>query len=186
MQEELEHFSVKTFKDLLFANRISLAFHGLFSQDVLTLIGHSMKKTPDDQLLSKRLFGIVIELAQNIHHYSAQKVYSEKDKRDIGIGIVAIGETDDYHIISSGNYIVNSEVEVIRTRSEYINGLDAEALKEYYKEQRKAPQRANKPGANLGFIEMVRKSGNPIDVIIKDYDDKMSFFTLTVKINKLK
>ncbi len=184
MQEELERFSVKTFKDQLTDNKISLAFHGMFSQDVLSLIGMTLKNTPDSQLISKRLFAIVIEMAQNIHHYSAEKVYSEKDDRKIGIGVVAIGESADFHIITSGNYVENKEVPNILERSAYINDLDEDQLRDYYREQRKAPQREGKPGANLGFIDMVRKSGNPIGVHVEKYNDELSFFVLSVRINK--
>jgi hypothetical protein len=123
-------------------------------------------------------------MAQNIHHYSAEKIYSEKDQKDIGIGIIAISESDDHHVVSSGNYISSKEVENLVSRSEFINTLSDDELKEYYREQRRAPQRKDKPGANLGFIDMVRKSGNPIDVMIKKYNDELSFFILTVKINK--
>lgn len=186
MQEELERFSVKSFKEQLAGHRISLAFHGMFSQDVLSLIGLSLKNTPDSQVLSKRLFAIVIEMAQNIHHYSAEKVWSEKDQRKIGIGVVAIAENDEYYIISSGNYADVKDVPNIVERSNYINKLTPDELRDYYREQRKAPQREGKPGANLGFIDMVRKSGNPIEVIIKEYNDEMSFFILTVRINKKK
>ncbi|GAB4327674.1 MAG: hypothetical protein OHK0038_01410 [Flammeovirgaceae bacterium] len=186
MKDDLERFSVKSFKEQLSGHRISLAFHGMFSQDVLSLIGLSLKNTPDSQVLSKRLFGIVIEMAQNIHHYSAEKVWSEKDQRKIGIGVITISENDEYYIVSSGNYADIKDVPNIVERSNYINKLSPDELRDYYRDQRKAPQREGKPGANLGFIDMVRKSGNPIDVIIKDYNDAMSFFILTVKINKKK
>lgn len=186
VQDDLERFSVKSFKEQLAGHRISLAFHGMFSQDVLSLIGLSLKNTPDSQVLSKRLFGIVIEMAQNIHHYSAEKVYSAKDQREIGIGVIAIAENDEYYIISSGNYASVKDVPNIKERCDYINKLSPDELREYYREQRKAPPRPGKPGANLGFIDMVRKSENPIEVNFKEYNDEMSFFILTVRINKKK
>ncbi|PWJ44701.1 SiaB family protein kinase [Sediminitomix flava] len=183
-ETQREFFSLKTFKEQLGAHRLSLSFQGMFSQDVLSLIGHTLKNAPDSRILSKRLFGLVVEMAQNIHHYSAEKVFSEKEQRDIGIGVVAIGESEEHHIICSGNYVENNVVEPMIERANYINQLSPEELKQFYKEQRRAPQRKNKPGANLGFIEMVRKSVNPIDVRVEQVDDKLSFFTLTVRVNK--
>ncbi|KXX69948.1 hypothetical protein AVL50_13815 [Flammeovirga sp. SJP92] len=180
----MEHFSVKTFKQQLAMKKISLAFQGIFSQDVLALIGKSLRNTPESRVIAKRLFAIVIEMAQNIHHYSAEKQYSEKDGRDIGVGIVAIAEDDHHYIITSGNCIVKTEVPPLIERANYINGLSPEKLKEFYREQRKAPQREGKPGANLGFIDMVRKSGNPIEINIKEYDETRSFFILSVRVNK--
>ncbi len=184
MANPQDHFSVKAFKEELNANSISLAFQGVFTHDILSLIGHSLRDAPNNQIISKRLFAIAIEMAQNIHHYSAEKVYSEKDSRKIGIGIIAIGEDYKHHLISSGNYIESKDIENIIERSDFINQLDADELKEYYRAQRKAPQRKDKPGANLGFIDMVRKSGNPVEITIKDSKDEKSFFILTVRVNK--
>jgi hypothetical protein len=184
MEVNTDQFSTLQFKDSLTDHRISLAFHGMFSHDILSLIGNSLRNQPDSQIIAKRLFAIVVEMAQNIHHYSAQKEFSEKDKRDIGIGVVAVGENDSQYLISSGNYIANKEIDHLMARSKFINQLNTSELKEYYRAQRKAPQRKDKPGANLGFIDMVRKSGNPVDIMIRDVDDEKSFFILTVKVDK--
>ncbi len=179
-----ERFSVKQFKQKLVDHRISMAFQGILSQDILTLVGQSLRNLPNNQVLAKRLFGLVVEMTQNIHHYSAQKVYSEKDNREIGMGIVCLGQDDHHHFISSGNYIFQKDVKVVLERSAHINAMNEEELKKYYREQRRAPQRKDKPGANLGFIEMRRKSGNPVEVEIIDINDEMSFFILSVKISK--
>ncbi len=183
IQEE-DRFSIKQFKERFEHHRISMAFQGILSQDILTLLGQSLRNIPNNQVLAKRLFGLAVEMTQNIHHYSAQKVYSDKDEREIGMGIVCIGQDDETHFITSGNYIFEKDVKVVLQRSAYINSLSEEELKEYYREQRRAPQRKDKPGANLGFIEMRRKSGNPVEVEIIELGEGMSFFVLSVKINK--
>ena len=179
-----ERFSIKQFKQRLEDNKISMAFQGILSQDILTLVGQSLRNLPNNQVLAKRLFGLAVEMTQNIHHYSAQKIYSDKDGRDIGMGIVCIGQDEDFHLITSGNYIYEKDAKVVKERSRYINSLSDEELKQYYREQRRAPQRKDKPGANLGFIEMRRKSGNPVYVEVIDVNEEMSFFILSVKISK--
>lgn len=184
MTEEQEYFSVYNFKNQLVDHDISMSFHGMLSQDVLSLIGQRLKNIPNSQVLSKRLFALAVEMTQNILHYSAQKMQSEKDGREVGVGVIAISETDEFHVISSGNYVHDIDAEAIVERVNYINSLSAKELKDYYREQRKAPQRANKPGANLGFIDMRRKSGNQLDVIIHETNDEHSFFILSVKIRK--
>lgn len=179
-----EQFSIKDFKGQFRSHHISLAFQGIFSQDVLTLLGQTFKRSPQSEILSKRLFAIVIEMAQNIHHYSAEKQFSEKEKRDIGIGVVVVGEDEASYIVSSGNYVFRDDADVIRTRSNFISQLTENELKEYYRQQRKAPQRDGKPGANLGFIDMTRKAGKPIGVQLIKVDEEKSFFILTVRIDK--
>lgn len=183
-KEHLEHFSVKTFKDRLKDQGISLVFNGMFTQEVLTLIGKSLQSTPNSQIISKRLFAIVIEMAQNIHHYSANKAFSEKDQKNVGTGVITIGEDADHFWVNSGNYIDKHEVGQLVDRAAYINNLNQSELRDFYREVRKLPPRKNKPGANLGFIDMVRKSGNTLGVKVEEVDDNISFLILTVKINK--
>jgi hypothetical protein len=182
--ENHDAFSLKNFKDELEQHAISLAFNGSFSQDTVGLIDINLKNRENAKLLTKRIFGLVVEMAQNIHHYSAKKVYSKKYCRNIGVGVLAISETKDHYVITSGNYISKSDSEEIKNRFEELNELDEDGLKDLYKVRRKMPQRPNKPGANLGFIDMRRKSGNPVDFKIKDESSNNPFFILSAKINK--
>jgi hypothetical protein len=177
-------FSVKDFKNSLVDHHIQMVFTGAFSQDVLSLIGLNLRRNPESEFISKRLFALVVEMAQNILHYSAQKEYSSKDKRDVGTGVIAIGEDAEYHIVRSGNLVDIKSANEMKERAAFINSLSEEELKEYYKVQRKMPQREGKPGANLGFIDMRRKSGTPIDVYFEQIDDKYSFYVLSVRIKK--
>lgn len=179
-----QKFSMHQFYTDIRKNNISLTFQGIMSQDVLSLIGMSLKRRPDNEVIAKRLFGIVVELAQNIYHYSASKAYSEKDQREIGVGIVTIGEDQDYYIVNSGNLVETVNTAPIIERCDYINGLDDAGLKLFHKEQRRMPQRPDKPGANIGLIELKRRSGNPLEYDVREVDDENSFLTLSIKIDK--
>ena len=141
-------FSLKTFKEELEQHAISLAFNGSFSQDTIGLINLSINNNSNAKLLTKRIFSLVVEMAQNIHHYSAKKIYSEKYCRDIGVGVLAISETEQHYVITSGNYIHETDRQELQTRFAEINDMTEEELKDLYKVSRKMPQRPNKPGAN--------------------------------------
>jgi hypothetical protein len=181
---EEEEFSNYKFYDGFKTNRISLAFQGMISQDLLSLIGLSLRRRNDNEMIAKRLFGLVIELAQNIYHYSTEKAYSEKDKKEVGVGIIAIGETDEHYLVCSGNRMDSRKIKPITERCDYINNLDEEGLKVYYKDQRRNPSIEGSKGAGLGLIEMVRKSGNKLTYVINDADKEFAFLTLYVRINK--
>jgi hypothetical protein len=179
-----EKFSNYNFYSSFRENKISLAFQGMISQDLLSLIGLSLRRKNDNEMIARRLFGLVIELAQNIYHYSTEKAYSEKDKKEVGVGIIAIGETNEHYIVCSGNRMDSKKIKLISERCDYINQLDEEGLKMYYKDQRRNPSVEDSKGAGLGLIDMVRKSGNPLTYIINDSDKPNAFLTLAVKINK--
>ncbi|MGB0522979.1 MAG: SiaB family protein kinase [Flammeovirgaceae bacterium] len=179
-----DFFSVHRLKRDLKYNNIYMSFSGVFSQDILTLIGLSLRRIPNSGIVSRRLFALVIEMTQNIYHYSNRKVYSEKDKRYIGTGTIAIGEDGDHHVISSGNFMDTSKTERLIKRSSYINSLDEKELKEYYLAQRKIKRDDGMPGANLGLIDMRRKSKNLLGIHIEKVDEKDSFFILSIRIKK--
>ncbi len=178
-------FSHHGFYSKLKKHSINLACQGMVSQDLLSLIGLSVKrKSVDNEVAARRLFAIVVELAQNIYHYSAEKAYSEKDKCLVGIGTITISENAESFTVSSGNMVENHKSDGIVQRCTYINTLNEEQLKQYYKEQRRLPKPEESKGANLGFIDLARKSGSPLKFSMTQVNDKHSFFTLSIKIKK--
>lgn len=179
-----DFFSVHHLKEELKYNNIYMSFSGVFSQDILTLIGLSLRRVPNSNIVSRRLFALVIEMTQNIYHYSNRKIYSEKDKRYIGTGTIAIGEDGDHHVISSGNFMDTDKTDRLLKRSSYINQLNDLELKKYYQEQRRKPRLDGMPGANLGLIDMRRKSGNQLGIHIEKVTEKDSFFILSIRIRK--
>lgn len=179
-------FKVYNFYKQMQVQSIILSFKGVVSQDLLSRLAASLrsKSLSHDPHIGRKVFGIFIELAQNVTLHSSEKSYSIKEGEPIGVGFLLVGESDDHYLISSSNKIENKHVETVLERSAYINSLDKEGLKEFYKEQRRQPQRENKPGANIGLIDMVKRSGNPISVHAYPFDDKDSILTVSVRLDK--
>lgn len=177
-------FSVYDFQQYLRTNHIIFAFKGVMTHDILHGIADSIKKRNiEDHTIAKRVFSIFIELAQNIHLYSADKMFSDKDNRDIGAGTITISEAPSYYELSSGNLVDTKVTTDIMTRCELINSLSPDDLKQHYKDARKKPSEGSQ-GGNVGFVDMARKSGNPLVVRMDTVDDVNSFFTLSVRVNK--
>jgi Family of unknown function (DUF6272) len=168
------------FAKLVEENNIVLAFQGMMTNDILALIGKNLQKKHPDQVASKRVFSIVVELAQNINLYSSEKSYSESDKREVGRGIIVISETADFHVVSSGNLIENRNVDDLVNRCQAVNQLSAQELRDYFIEQRRLPEDQD----SVGLVEMVRKSGTPLAFEMIDTDNGQTFFALSVKVSK--
>jgi hypothetical protein len=128
-----------------------------------------------------KMFAIFIELAQNVHTHSAEK----QGTKHRGIGILSITETSDYYLLSSGNKIQNNKVTSVIERCNHINSLDKEALRAFYRSERTVSFHLKRTkGAYLGFIDMVRRSQNPLKVQVDEIDEETSFLSITVKVNK--
>jgi len=61
--------------------------------------------------------------------------------------------------------------------------MTREELKTYYLEALGSSELSAKGGAGLGMIEMARKSGNRIEYSFDPVNERMSFFSLVVKID---
>lgn len=179
-----ELFSMHKFYQFVRANSMSLAFQGIISQDILSLVGTTLRKKPNSEVISKRLFSIVVEMAQNIYHNSASRAYSEKDKKEIGVGVITIGENKDFYIVNSGNIATVEDAKVVGERCRVINELSREELKKFHKEVLRQDPRPNKPGANVGLILMSRQSENELFFDETPINDKISFLTLSVRVSK--
>jgi hypothetical protein len=84
--------------------------------------------------------------------------------------------------LSSGNLIEGYKIEGLSERCEYINKLAPEELRDYYIKQRRRP--TGGVGANIGLIDMARRSGNPLEYQVVKIDDEFSFFALSIKVSK--
>ena len=93
-----------------------------------------------------------------------------------------MGKMEDHYLITTGNFILSENVNKLKTKLDYINGLEKDELKAYYKEVLNNGQMSNKGGGGLGMIDIARKSGQKLDYSFSHINDKNSFFSLNVKV----
>ena len=167
----------------LLGKNIPLSYKGPIDDQILQAIGiyieSLLKKTPK---AGKKVFKIFIELAQNISYYSAETSIL-LNKKEIGTGMVLISETDSHYTFMTGNLVKDIDIESIMDKSEIINSLDREELRQYKRDQRKLPP-GQKGGAHIGLIQVALTSSNPLDIEVNPVDDEHSFFSIAVKVNK--
>jgi len=164
-------------------NSTPLSYKGPIDDHILQVIGTYIEgMLKDSPKAGKKVFKIFIELAQNISYYSAERRVLPNDK-DIGTGLVLISEFADYYVFMTGNLVKTDDIISIIEKSEVINSLDREELREYKRQQRKLPP-GKKGGAHIGLIQVALTSSNPLDIEVNPVDDDHSFFSIAVKIDK--
>lgn len=159
---------------------IKICYVGPVSQGILEEIGESVRSSIDtgvDSSIGEKVFSVFVEQVQNIMKYSSE-VEKLDDQKEIRSGISIIGETKGKIYCVTGNKISNEIAENISVKLDKLKLMDKTELKIFYKEQmRKEPDPGSK-GAGLGFIEMARKSSEPLEYHITKIDDLYSFFAL--------
>jgi len=64
------------------------------------------------------------------------------------------------------------------------NSLNPDEIKEEYKKMIKESRLSEKAGAGLGFIDIVKKTGNNIEYHFEEVNNRTSFFIQKSKINR--
>jgi len=170
----------------MFEEDILILYKGPFTKHILSVfnkyIEGIIRKHP---LVSKKVFSIFIELAQNITYYSAEVDLIEKDEddREAGIGTLAIGELTESYTFFTGNKINNNDIVPLIEKCELINSLSHDELRKYRREQLNRPQGSH-GSAHIGLIQVALTSGNQLDIEVNPIDETYSFFSITVHVKK--
>ena len=173
---------IQGFYEQLKRDGIIFSFSGPVSQSLLEGIGQTLrqKMSLEDTStnVTQKVFSIFVELMQNVINYSAERFTCGEEDHEISFGVLIIGKDGDRFYIQCGNYIEPQQEAGLREQLTTIQSMDKDALKQYYKEQRRKEKAATSKGAGLGFIEMARKASEPISFEIAPTSEGKPFFVV--------
>ncbi len=167
-------------------NNILLSFKGEITSDLLTsilgIMESKMENMQEEPKIRKKVYNVLVECLQNLyHHLDEVSELLESDK--IRSAIFTIGKVDNKYSIITGNYILNENIHGLRKRLDEVNSLNKEELKEYYKRVLNNGEMSLKGGGGLGMIDIARKTGEKLEYNFLEIDNKVSFFTLNIKVS---
>lgn len=159
------------------------AASGKLLDSIITVAQAKLTEIELKRSVKKRVFGVLVEVLQNIHHhFNNTNIYSNISDEDNSIMFV-FAKKNGVYSVTTGNYIVDTEIESLKKRLEEINGMDSDQVKEKYRQILKTGKISAKGGAGLGIIDIARKSGSKLQYEFRKYNDRLSFFSLTVTIS---
>lgn len=169
-------------KDLMNQNNIIMVYNGVFSQDVIKSILKCVEQELADQgveeLLKRKIFNVMVEMLQNVTKHQMEIASSELKPI-----FLMSDEAGQYGLIT-GNFIAIDKIDKLKSQIDKINQLDAAGLKALYKEARLNSRISDVGGAGLGFIDMARKTGNPLEYdFVTINHTNYQYFTLKTKLN---
>jgi hypothetical protein len=101
------------------------------------------------------------------------------------IGTFILGKEGKTYYIQTGNVMKSKNVEMVKNKLDYLNTLDKQALRKYYKEQSKLENdNPESKGAGLGFIEIARRISSKIEYSFTPYGENHTFFTMYITIGE--
>lgn len=161
-------------------NQILLCFNGPISRSLIEEIGKALKNYlhEDNALPSAAMdvFGVYIELTQNIRHYATHMGYSELE----GSATVVVARTVDGHYqVLAGNQVELADGQALCRDVARLAEMDKAELKQAYKTQLRQPRAEDShSGAGLGLLDVARKSSQPITTKLVEMGDGRGFFSV--------
>lgn len=167
-------------------NRILLVYEGEVNQDITKAFTTMTQKNLDEDEttsvpIKKRVYHVMVECLQNIGKHSDNIESGEPEVP--GNGIFLVSKTDRGFNVITGNPIANSKVEDVTNMLNKVNNMNEEEIKSYYKEMILASRISEKGGAGLGFIDIVKKTGNKIEYHFEKINNNTSFFIIKTLIS---
>ena len=147
-----------------------------------SMADENMEKVSEDDSVRKKVYHVMVECLQNICKHADDE--EQKDSAFSGNGIFIVGRDETAYNIISGNAVDAVQKEKISQSIDYVNSLDKDKLKEVYFKKLKEGSLSDKGGAGLGFIDMVKKTGNKLEYHFDALPNGEYFFILKSTITR--
>jgi len=172
--------------DKMEKNNILLSFKGDITSELLTsilqIMENKMDNMQEEPKTKKKVYNVLVECLQNLYHHMDDATDENGDKNRSAIFMIAKHE-GSYNIIT-GNYILGENIHGLRSRLDEVNSLSKDQLKDYYKSVLNNGEMSLKGGGGLGMIDIARKTGEKLEYNFLEIDNKVSFFTLIIKVTQ--
>lgn len=173
--------------DKMERNNILLSFKGDITSELLTsilqIMENKMDNMQEEPKMKKKVYNVLVECLQNLYHHMDDVADSCGEINRSAIFM--IGKLNNCYTITTGNYIFSENVKGLKARLDEVNSLNKEELKEYYKKILNNGEMSLKGGGGLGMIDIARKTGEKLEYNFLEIDNKVSFFTLNIKVSQI-
>jgi len=173
------------FYHLMKKHKVILIYEGEFSQEVtksfLSMTESTFQSSQVNETVIKKVYNIMMEVLQNICKHEFKNFSNDQEKTT---SLFIISENNSEYQIITGNAVKKEIISIIKDKIDKVNSLDQDGLKTLYKEARLNSTISEVGGAGLGFIDIARKSGNPILYHFTPVNDSIYYFTQMATVNK--
>mgnify|MGYP000921606663 CR=1 FL=1 len=131
--------------------------------------------------IKKKVVNILVECLENTYKYTTLD-----NETDYGNSLftskITLEKTADAFIITSGNTILNKNIDKLKQKLDQVNSLNKEGLQKLYEDIINNNEISDKGGAGLGIIDIALKSNNKLHYNFTFLDENCSFYELIVNI----
>ena len=160
-----------------------ICFNGPFYHSIIEEIGKALRNHLAAENIAQEalmdVFAVYIEMAQNIRNYLTLQ---GNTNTEVDSSIVTIGRSGAGYVVSSGNIVQHTDVEMLCMRIDEVNALTHDEIKSEYRKQMRRDMAPDAIGAGLGLLVIAKRSSEKMTYAVRDLDNTNKFFTLTAYI----
>ena len=132
----------------------------------------------------KKILLVMIEALENIMKHSECCTSDISADTQIYQPVFTIQRNANQYIIVTSNAVKKMNIQAFRDKLDYLNTLDQQGIKEFYKRTITNGQFTNRGGAGLGLIEIAKISGKKITYEFMPIDDHCDRFSMVITIDE--
>ena len=177
-------FDVNEYYSKLNGGDVLMAFKGDISGELISNVLEVVESGMDDHneisKVRKKVYNVLVESLQNLYHHIEVLPDAMQEEFGSKFGIIVVSREDDKYRISTGNFVTQDKVDVLKNKIDKINSMGKEELKDMYKFILNHQRLSEKGGGGLGLVDIARKTGSELVYNFEKYDDTYYFFNLDV------
>ncbi|NVN93529.1 MAG: hypothetical protein HXX11_23430 [Desulfuromonadales bacterium] len=162
---------------------IMMCFNGPFYHSIIEEIGKAVRNHLTAENITQAalmdVFAVYIELVQNVRNYLTLRGIT---RPEVASSIITIGRSGEGYVVSSGNVVLNTDVEKLCMRVDEVNAMTRDEIKSQYRKQMRCDVKPDAMGAGLGFLDIAKRSSKKMTYTVRDLDTTSKFFSLSAYI----
>lgn len=164
--------------------KIKLVYEGKITHQItkafVALAEAQMEENKEASRVQRTVFHVMVECLQNISRHADE--FEATETAYSGKGLFIVSNTNENWCITTGNVILNEKIPELKELLLQVNAMEHKDLKELYVKQMRDGRLSEKGGAGLGFIDIRRKTGKPLEYHFLPLGDRISYFLLSTLI----
>ncbi|MBF0178428.1 MAG: hypothetical protein HQM03_00215 [Magnetococcales bacterium] len=169
-----EHYRIRK---LLEEENVLFCYSGPMNEALLPGLGQLVKQKiaveTDHPGTVQNVFSILVEQIQNVIRYA-----EDRDTQALGQGTLTVGRDGEGFFVTCGNRVEIGQANRLREKLASIRAMDREELKAMYRQILKGEVPEGSKGAGVGFVDIARRSSQPIEFDFIPIDSNYSYFAL--------
>ena len=165
--------------------QLIFAYRGSLSNDLVSamiqLVDSKLKEQEAPFRQKKSIINILIEGLQNSLFHAAE---SKKNHGTEQYCLFLLHRNSDGYVIRIGNFIDKQVQDDLRKKIDRLNTLDSDEIQQMYLDILDHGTLSDKGGAGLGFLRMIRDSGNKIKYSFEPSADGRVFYCIEIVVSE--